>query len=67
MDISDISGEVTSRDVRAARDAWFAARDRGAPAERVAQLRENVKRLSRVEAQQLAGRTSVGNPARIRL
>ncbi len=45
---------VTADDVRQARDAWLAARDGGAPADRVLDLREDLERLWRAEAYQIA-------------
>ncbi|WP_182113465.1 MULTISPECIES: hypothetical protein [unclassified Actinotalea] len=45
---------VTDRDVRLARDAWVAARDGGAPEQRVAVLRASHERLVRTQARQFA-------------
>ena len=46
---------VTEDDLREARTAWVRARDAGAPAERVRDLREELERLSRTAAYQAAG------------
>ncbi len=45
--------DVTDDDVRAARDAWRAARDRGAPEARVAELHRGYERLVRTQGRQL--------------
>jgi hypothetical protein len=45
---------VRPADVRQARDTWLAARDGGAPTERVQDLREELERLWRAEAYQTA-------------
>lgn len=46
--------EVTDADIRSARSAWFAARDGDAPAERVQLLKDDLERLWRVQARQVA-------------
>lgn len=49
----DLTIAVTDADVRAARDAWAAARDGGAPEARVQQLHRGYERLVRTQARQL--------------
>jgi hypothetical protein len=46
---------VTEDDLREARAAWARARDAGAPADRVGDLREELERLSRTAAYQATG------------
>ena len=45
--------EVTDADIRAARDAWSAARYGDAPADRVQLLKDDLERLWRVQARQV--------------
>ncbi len=54
---------VTERDLRDARDAWVRARDAGAPADRVQDLREEHERLVRAAAYQAAGDPPVAGTA----
>lgn len=52
--------EVTDADIRAARDAWSAAREGDAPDERVQLLKDDLERLWRVQARQIAREFWVG-------
>ncbi len=45
--------DVTDADIRAARDAWRAARDGGAPPERVEAMLQSYERLVRTQGRQL--------------
>ncbi|WP_199421948.1 hypothetical protein [Actinotalea solisilvae] len=49
----DLTIDVTDADVRAARDAWAAARDGGAAEARVEQLHRGYERLVRTQSRQL--------------
>ena len=46
--------DVTDADIRAAKEAWMAARDGGAPDERVLQLHQGYERLVRTQGRQIA-------------
>jgi hypothetical protein len=45
---------VTDADIRQATDAWLSALDGGAPEDRVEDLRDELRRLWRAEASQVA-------------
>lgn len=49
----DLRFDVTTADIRAAKEAWQTARYGDAPAERVRQLRRELEQLWRLEARQV--------------
>ncbi len=48
--------DVTDADIRAAKQAWLAARDNGASATRVAELHQGYERLVRTQGRQIGER-----------